>query len=559
MLRLFVAALVVGLAWVFSTPAAMRASGERITLAENTPPASLPVDTRATRVVGVPVATPPPKRAVQSSHEPCVVEGIVRDVAGAPTEAMVYVMPSGGGPRRAAVHADKGRFSIELPPGDYAMFADGTTGASTSLDPISLAPSETIRELELMLGGQVLSGTVLGRDGQPARAWVEVLLPGRDAALTQARTKGDTGAFTADGVPDQPIVLWVQGEDGASIVRKLPRPRNDLVLRLEDPAGITLQVLDQAGQPSPSASVSLTDDHNHQWATLSTDERGAVRLTPLPCFYATAHGQDNTASEPTRIDFDERPQTVTLTLRPAASVHGRIVDAEGHAASGWAELRWLDGPAHTAFETITTLDDDGGYQFVGLLAGRYVVTYSPGEEQSSTDAEIDFQIGETESRALADLRIDRERALTGVVLDHNGEPVQDADVELIERLERSSFGSLIRTDSEGRFSTRVRGPVRLRAAGPEGAISDILAASAQGDEQVTLALQSTGLVEGALRGATGDARVRCVGGLWHDVEAEHYSLSCPIGAALEVEVDGRTQTYSLETSEDESTYGELRW
>jgi hypothetical protein len=512
-------------------------------------------------------------RPLTSSRSACLVSGIVRAPDGTPVPEATVVLqpllpPGLARPDDAAgdiirVNSDEhGRFEASPPPGDYALHASDDDRSSALLEPVTLAPGEEIRELDLVLSGSArLSGLVIDDRGDPVEADIEVRLAGHEESFANSSSSG-AGAFSMDGIPDGPLtVTATSSETGARVERTLPHPEPDLILRLSAPLGeLTIQVVDEGGQPVAHAYVFVRTASRHSGMT--TDDDGECSLVPFGPEVEISVESDDGTCEPTKVTVNQQPRAVRIVLQRGAVVRGVVLDAEGAPASGYMQLERLGPRGQVENAGHDGLDEAGAYRFAPLLPGRYRARYATDDDLVADLLQLEFSLTAGQELALQDLRLPRGRRITGVVRGLDGQPAVGVDVELADARETSTGGPSIVTDEDGRFVVEgVVGPVRLRAAGDDGAVSELVVAAAPGDEEVALTLRATGSVDGMLRGLGGKpARVRCAGGLWHDVEKNgQYHIPCAVGGTLEVESQGTTRSYPVEVEEDESTFVELRW
>ena len=497
---------------------------------------------------------------LMSSRRPCVVGGRVLAPNGAAVPAaIVHATRVGAGGTDTDEPTEEvgtgetdegGAFTIELGPGDYALYAAGGGRASALVAPISLAPGEEVHDLELTLSSAAkLSGLVVDAAGDPVRgALVTVRVPG-DAGIV--RTEGTTraGAFELDDLPDGPLAIDVLGFFGARARLELARPERDLVVRLGPALGeLTIVVIDEAGRPVPAAELSIVGT---RWAAfIQAGEDGIATHAPREArltLEATA-GEDR--SERTDIDLGVAPTTVRLVVAAGATVTGRVLDADGTPARGTVKL---DGERASDTRAEADLDEEGRYELLGLRPGRYVVRYAASERDA---AEMAFSVNDRARRTLPDLRLAAERTLAGDVRDEAGALVAGADVERIDPSDGSTSVVAV-TGDDGRFTASVRadGPVRLRAAAPDGTVSPTLLA----EGAVSLVVREVGNVDGVVRGAPPGTRVRCGGGPWHAVSGGQYSLQCPAGCELELEGGGTRRSFPVEVDAEDGAYVEVRW
>ncbi len=214
--------------------------------------------------------------------------------------------------------------------------------------------------------------------------------PGRylvDAKWEGARTKTvitkENGSFSIE-VPQGAIVeLSVDGkkqsEEGGSFdypkgdvytghFDKVVAPAENISLSLtpiSDNAEITVAVVDSQGNPVADSQVSA----DPWYGKAPTDNQGRVRLSDLRAlatnFTAYAPRGSTNLFRSKRVRTIPRGQTITLTLHPATTISGKVVDSKGNPAP-WAyvEAASTDGGVSdlsSSNVTSTTADNKGAF------------------------------------------------------------------------------------------------------------------------------------------------------------------------------------------------------
>jgi Carboxypeptidase regulatory-like domain len=120
-----------------------------------------------------------------------------------------------------------------------------------------------------------------------------------------------------------------------------------------------------------------------------------------------------------------------------ATIRGHVVRADGPAIPH-AEVRLLS-PDKPGDARVTLTDQDGRYEFEALPAGRYTIAASKtgfvsrefGQERALEPGQpVQIRTGETRERV--DIALPRHGAISGRVIDENGEPVEGITVSVKE-------------------------------------------------------------------------------------------------------------------------------
>ena len=333
-----------------------------------------------------------------------------------------------------------------------------------------------------------VAGIVVDATGEPiVGALLAITVPCENAARTWLTLSADDGRFAFDGAPAVPGArLRTQHPDWELDDRPLPAVASQgLVVRLgdqprEEPVRGT--VFGPDGGPTVAASVRVgaADTVTGADGTFSlVVPAGESGDTPL-LVYATG-------LQPTRVDGwrsrDGRPAgELTVLLRGAEPLRGRVVDARGGACPDWfvtlADPTPLDAhrPGDAFVEnssgaTRVLTDATGAFAFDGVLARPYTL------EAWSADGTAAVRGGPASPGAgelVLTVRPIEPRVLQGRVVLPDGRPVPGATVGE-QRLgcvtppgaDAMRFDTRVTTDAEGRFELPLQGALHVIVDGPE--------------------------------------------------------------------------------------------
>lgn len=352
----------------------------------------------------------------------------------------------------------------------------------------------------------------------PRRVSGQVVLAGAPVAGARVSTVSDeedselevltdaAGRFSLEGL--DPLrsyeliatrdVLWANtrvdfdtGEDPPRFLAE----RTDITLELEPVVAVKGVVRDQAGLPIEGVIMALWQGEGEDAESVSegwTDAEGRYHLGPAAPgklrieLSATAHvsPDDHEAvfrAGTSTVDFvlrrmDEEEEGVEEDgveeegledepARPrerALSVVGEVVDELGapvpHAeVSLWTEAEGALGGWRMF--AVTKTDARGHFTLAALRGSRYRVVAEFAQDDVTHSASREVELDKADVRV--QLRFERGRVLTGVVVDSRGQPVEGAMVALRSTLRREFYhhGRLIRsvgggfqTGPDGRFT-----------------------------------------------------------------------------------------------------------
>ena len=456
--------------------------------------------------------------------EATIVGRVIRDDTREPVvQAFVYVPSSGVEFQRSAFRGTftdaSGHFRIEgLAPGSHLVFARANALADSVRGiPVVVAAGQTSAEIEIRLeAGCTIRGTVV--DGSKPVGGARVT-----AANRTAYSQGD-GSYVLTAVPRGDVTFGAPPYD---VVKPktfhVSQPLHDGVeISVESLGTITGLVL-RGRTPVPGAAVYLRGPNAFELDPVFADGEGrfvARGLRAGPWDVAAGSQQLGAfgMSSPEIIHVT-RGQTVdvTIDMKYAASISGRVVDQNGAPISGVTV-----GFVHTAANDIglatTAMDGTfhaatmtGGGQYrpsVSAIASATPWT-SPLRPLSGTELPLITLADGSSTVTDVQLAVRLDRlSISGLVVDGDGAPVPDTRViaELTENTNGPQFAPgaqapAATTDAEGKFTITdlLDGTYALRARSPAGVEGTVLGVRA-GRGSVTLALPSPGGIDATVVG-----------------------------------------------------------
>ncbi|WP_223643085.1 carboxypeptidase-like regulatory domain-containing protein [Corallococcus sp. EGB] len=202
---------------------------------------------------------------------------------------------------------------------------------------------------------------------------------------------------------------------------------------LQPTGSVEGQVVDTEGTPLPGIRLLLanipddisTRDSFEETEVRSDDDGHFILDTAAKgSGYLFAESEDFAPVEQP-VEF---PSTgVRVVLSRGASVSGKVLDAKGVPLSHAEVLLWDTPPLH-GDSRILRVDGEGAFSAAGLKAGHYVVEarlQTSGVEQSLSRP-VDL---EAHSRATVSLRFEEGRAVKGLTVDTDGQPLAGVRVQ----------------------------------------------------------------------------------------------------------------------------------
>ena len=367
-------------------------------------------------------------------------------------------------------------------------------------------------------------GVIKDARGKPLAARVEAQWIAADADPAVAGS-AETGA---DGVYRLALGAPLTGEGVLVLAASAPAheragrrvdpavARQDFVLA-PSPTRVTVAVKNGAGAPVRGAQVTLAvepeagEPNALLVLTAATQVGGAAVLEGIPSAAATLHWSVRApghapASGDKAKPWGSAPVLIEVTLQPGATIHGTVVEADGHGVAGALVLVGEDsGP----WSAKATTDGTGAFVVRDAPRGRPLVA-------QLDDADHVLRGGEEEQHfsipAEADsyqLRLEAQPGgrIAGTVQTSTGRAIEHSVVDAVStdgRMARRKTGA---SDAEGRFritGLRVDTEWRLEARHADfapGFVDGVRPSRSGGDLRISLV--TGGSVSGSVRSDEG--------------------------------------------------------
>lgn len=337
------------------------------------------------------------------------VEGMVRDEAGQPvTDAWISVMSADEGPSDAAsTSTEEGRFRLgPVAPGLYTFSLDADGYEDLEVENVTIPSGQP---LHFVLPRSItLEGLVTDADGKPLE----------DVELEAVR---------------QPPPESEQQEAAARQTGKAPAD-----MTLEE----RLAAIEERSRGADTWSATTGEDGRFLFE-VSSRGRYTVRVSGGDYLFA-------------RLETDAPSRGLRFTLRAGAQLEGTVVDARG-APLPQVNIKVEQGTGEHHHELETMTGQDGRFSLGGVLPGTHVVRaeYNHGGFEHRASRTVQVQGTETVD---ASLRMDTGQSVSGIVVDEQGRPLEDADVRAfvndVEKRTSLNFNRLAHdtTGPDGRFT-----------------------------------------------------------------------------------------------------------
>jgi hypothetical protein len=292
----------------------------------------------------------------------------------------------------------------------------------------------------------------------------------------------------------------------------------ELNFALEPGGKIHGTVKDQDGKPLANQSVGVTSEAPNSYENAATDAQGHYHLDFLPLGDKLNLHSGEEPYRPTRQTVTvpgggDRDVEVNLVLerRPVGgSIQGVVTDMAGKPIVG-ASLTNQGFSRRGPYEPPVTYSVGAGrFTFDDLFTdarGTFVVVRAKGFAPQA----VSVDPGTADDPTEIAVKLEPGHRIRGRVLDAAGKPIAGVWVEYAEgrRINADNIGGSSKTDAEGRFefdSLPADCPFGFELQGYSPLQQQTLALD--GDEEVTVTLQSQGLVRGRVVNAATGAPVK---------------------------------------------------
>jgi protocatechuate 3,4-dioxygenase beta subunit len=420
----------------------------------------------------------------------------------------------------------EGRFALlGLEPGTYRLFVRHPDFAPAASEVTLL--EERDAEVEIVLGaGAKLTGRLTNEEDEPVRGkvFLRSLDGGPVGGLLARRLSAesdDEGRFALDAVPSGEHALQAESQGyGAKTIEIAVSARSkeeDLgEIVLERGLAIEGRVVGADGIPVPEARVVAFKTSGGMMSFAATeqiestsDAEGRFMVAGLGegvyDVFATAPGFGR--AEPTPAEAGAR--NVTLTLKPAGSIRGAVVDPEGRAVTSYRAM--ARSPESRGWGGGSEADEENGtFVLESVAEGEYVVEIVAPDFVSEAVSGVRVTGGSITD--VGTIRLRRGGRLEGTVVDASGTPVAGATVQARQSGQRSfrfyDTGSASTDRSGGfRIGGLPDGKVDVVATHPsyaEGRVEGIeIDSDRTAPSEVQVVLKRGGALEGHVRSRDG--------------------------------------------------------
>jgi protocatechuate 3,4-dioxygenase beta subunit len=502
-------------------------------------------------VPGARAAVPEGPALAIALRKECSIAGRVVDEAGKPVPGARVAIPRELGMRRLmrlgrgafrtaeTKTAPDGTFSLRRlgPEPGITLEATKSGYAAGRKTGIRLKTGEALKGVSVVLRqGLVARGRVVDAEGKPI-AGAEV----RSARAERGR-RGNFAFVRGFGQEEKPDAVSVA--DGGFVLRGLEAARYqvsaskegllakapatvDVVEKGENEippivleAGVAIAgaVRNVKGEPVPDAQIFVASEGSPPPG--STDPNGRFRIAGLPSgrpvmFFVSAPGYAQRQSNAT-----PPAENLTITLDTAATVRGRVEDAESkspladfsisrsESSSGGGGMVIRFGSAR---EARSFHAGDGSFELPGVPPGRWTFRAEAAGYRSAEVSGVEVAAGETKEGVVLSLK--RGGSLSGRVIESaRGAPVANASVSWRASGGGAGFGfrfgpdaqQQTTSDADGRFSfdSLPEGKVTLEASHPDY-VDGSLEVDPGKQSAVEISLGTGGSIAGTVVGSDG--------------------------------------------------------
>lgn len=288
-----------------------------------------------------------------------------------------------------------------------------------------------------------------------------------------------------------------------------------------DPIRVAVVVIDSDGEPVPAARVEVTSSggsgtrgERDVLDAAQTDASGRCIVTAPSrknALFASKAGTGTSGEWPLGWLAEDKTE-VTLVLRTPTKVRGLVLRADGTPAPGARvsfRKAWTVSGGDPRVPPARTTDAEGRFEVEVDSWGAYLVAAQDGEERTGTSL-VEAKPGETKE---VTLRFPGAFAIAGILVDPEGRPVPEGDVQAWERPTPGVYltGDFTRgrTEADGSFWLEVPRLGEYMVAGGAEGFADTEPVAVRLTEEaptasVSLSLFPASFIAGRVRRETGE-------------------------------------------------------
>jgi len=326
---------------------------------------------------------------------------------------------------------------------------------------------------ETLEGNLVLKGSVL--DGLTDKPVADATVTLKSFYRDWSATTDAQGNFTIDKISPGRAELIVEAESYGRETQPIERidGSGEHVIKLKPERIVHLEVRDEDGESVAGAMIELLDEPRQDFRTVITDEKGRVTVDGLHFDAAELALRLTHESYVSSLGFDEHiitppdshESTHQITMMQAGTIKGTVVSAAtGEPVNG---ARIVTGTEYSDISPRDWSDYEGKFTIKGVKPGTVTLTLHLSDHAPMLKR-VEANAGEVTT---VTFEVRPGVDISGVVLSHEGEPVQGAYVEAGEWNGVMTLGLRAMTDHEGKFFIPDAPPEEfaLNIHGPTGA------------------------------------------------------------------------------------------
>lgn len=394
-----------------------------------------------------------------------LLEGQAVDEEGRPVAGAKVML--GSAPPKTTTSEDDGSFAFhELVQRRYPVYARSEDRIGGPVV-VTLSKNSDPVLVRMRAGGGIRVEVVDVEDRPIASA--TVWIPSLDSMTETTNAKG---IAEFHNVPPGMTMLSVQasGFAKAHSLATVPRSNDNMGhqrLTLKRGVSVSGRIVDHKGAPVENAKIiaqqssAMMQVQSPQRDGVSSDKDGRFELPAVPPgnVQLVAVHDDHAPSTSERFDVGDRAiGDIKLAMKQGASVSGHVLTLGGEPVA-WATVR-VRSPEGTASQEGSInrkmiSEEDGSFTIKGLPREELAL-YGASELASSQGVEVNLRT-KAEAKEI-ELVLDVEGTIKGVVVNEDGEPVAEAQVQAVPDFwEGASIEEL-----------RVRGPAFATSGGDGG-------------------------------------------------------------------------------------------
>jgi len=346
----------------------------------------------------------------------------------------------------STVTASDGTYSLDVPEGEYQVWADKKGYLPNVTDGIEVTAGNTTTQDFVIEKKSYINGTVTDENGE-SLSNVTVRAESRHTIKEVSTADGNYSI----AVPEGTYTVWADADGNLSeTVENVSTTKGEVTTQNVslDPAAVLEGTVTHGNSSVSGATIAIYDGNSDLLKHTGTDSNGSYHAdVPNGTYRLDVDADGYAPTSVTDVNATTGETTTqNVTLDEAAIITGTVTDTNGDPIAD-ADV-WVHTEDYSVSVRNTT--DGNGRYAVEVTNGTYTIDVDADGYTSASITDVNATTGETTTQ---DIILDEAAIITGTVTDTNGDPIADADVDA--HTDDYSVSDRTRTNGTGQYTVEV--------------------------------------------------------------------------------------------------------